>query len=244
MPMASEATGLGLGPSPSDPFPCVSEWPRPAVSEPLPQADATEDLRGGAGLGRKKKTPLTKIHDSKWMRQCESSGGELFICLSLFPVNLSVKWDQNICLLLNRSRVLSGKNDKAGGMRFCRLALIYFWGNGLARQPQAPLLIASSFSSRNALELFVDVCALWGKEQQNLLQEKERKKRKRPLSLIYQKRSITSVHAPAGINSSIRGKKLVSPWLKNIQDTEPGLQPFSISLVTLTLWALDSGEKV
>ena len=65
MPVASEATGLGLGLAPSDPHLVSGNELRPAVSEPRPQADAVENLRGGAGPGGKKKMPLTKIYDSK-----------------------------------------------------------------------------------------------------------------------------------------------------------------------------------
>lgn len=54
MPVASEATGLGLCLAPSDPHLVSGNELRPAVSELRPQADAVENLRGGAGSGRKK----------------------------------------------------------------------------------------------------------------------------------------------------------------------------------------------
>ena len=60
MPVASEATGLGLGLAPSDPPLVSGNELRPAVSEPRPQADAVENLRGGAGPGRKKENAANR----------------------------------------------------------------------------------------------------------------------------------------------------------------------------------------
>jgi hypothetical protein len=55
-----------------------------------------------------------------------------------------------------------------------KLALISFWGNGLARRPQVPLLIASCFFQQKCTGTVVRDGLALRKGQQSLLGELER----------------------------------------------------------------------
>lgn len=82
--MASEATGLGLSLGPSDPALVSGNELRPAVSEPLPQADAVENLRGGAGSGRKKENTTNQNLRLQMRGNVNSQEGNfLFVFISL-----------------------------------------------------------------------------------------------------------------------------------------------------------------
>ena len=63
--MASEATGLGLSLGPSDPALVSGNELRPAVSDSCPRLTPLRTSEEVRARGEKKKTPLTKISDSK-----------------------------------------------------------------------------------------------------------------------------------------------------------------------------------
>ena len=94
-----------------------------------------------------------------------------------------------ICLLLNRSHVLSGENDNAGATHVCKLAFISLWGNGLSQWPQVPLLIASCFFQRKFTRV-VFRCLLTLRKRTTETSLREREKRLNPFFNLAEKKKL------------------------------------------------------
>lgn len=76
----------------------------------------------------------------------------------------------------SQRHVLSGKMENAGPMGISKLALIYFWGNGLAQRPQVPPFC---FFQQKCIRAVLRYMLPLRKGQQNLLREGQGRKKEK-----------------------------------------------------------------